>query len=129
LSILYADQDRLIEAETMMKRAVRTISSAPGATPAEVIRIRNQQAVVHATQGHWDIACSELKELVAAGESSQLGGSLLKVLYSNYAYVLQKTHQKRAARAMAARAAAIPEVASSSELVDISAFTNRKGPR
>jgi hypothetical protein len=128
LGVLYDEQKRPVEAETMLARAVRRVSGAPRASTTEILRIRNEQAVVHTRQGRWDLACVELKQLLEWGESSQLGDSLLKVVYSNYASVLQKTHQKKAARIMAARAAAISSVSSSNALVDISALTNRRRP-
>ncbi len=126
LGIEYAEQNRPSDAEKTLGRAVRLISSAPGATPADIVRVSNQQAFVHARQGRWELACSELNGLVAFGERSELGGSLLKELYSNYAFTLRKTHQKRAARAIEARAAAISSELPSDAVIDVSAFTAGK---
>jgi tetratricopeptide (TPR) repeat protein len=124
LALFYQRQGRPIDAQKSINRALSAVNSAPSALPSEVIGVRHDQAVLYGLQSRWDLARDELQKTIEFSELHQVSGSLLKGLLTNYAYTLQKTHQKQMARAIAARAAAIPSTTSMWS-VDISALRKR----
>jgi hypothetical protein len=84
------------------------------------IKFLDLRGVLHSRLGEWGIAADDLREALSmADRVPSVDLRVLRSILDNYSRVLRKTHHVREARAIEARAAAIPQERGNAPVVDL----------
>jgi tetratricopeptide (TPR) repeat protein len=130
LGTLYIGEQRLDEARQALERALQIFVSAEDAVPMDRIRLLTARGVLLARQGAWPKAEQDLSEaLTMADREGGRDPAAFRSLLTGYAYVLRKNHHRREARAIEARAAALPANTAISAVIDVTGLIVRPKAR
>jgi len=130
LGEFYARQHRYADAGITFDRAAAIIAAAPDATLTDRITVQTSQAKLYASQGQWREA--EMKFRQALEMTDRLPHAdplILRRILTGFAIALRKTHQSREARAIEARASALPHSPGANGVVDITEFRQKGAKR
>lgn len=121
LGSLYIEQKRYGPAREVLRRADTALATAADVPRVERMKSLTTLGVVCVREGDWPGAEDVFRRglEIASGEP-WVNPSVLHRLLVNYAVVLRKTHRRREARAMEARARALGGPPMANGLVDIS---------
>ena len=126
LGTLQVAQGRYLDAGKTLNRAFAIVNSAKDAIPMDLVNLYGARASLHARQQRWQAAEEDLKSAISiADRDTRLDPAELKRLLVNYVYVLRKTHRKKEARSVEARAAAIHGPALRNAIVDVTELVRK----
>lgn len=121
LGSLYTEQKRYGPAREVLSRADAALATAADVPRVERMKSLTMLGVVCVREGDWAGAEDVFRRgLEIAGRAPWVNPMVLHKLLVNYAAVLRKTHRRREARAMEARARALGGPPMANGLVDIS---------
>ena len=127
LGTLQVAQGRYLDAGKTLNRAFVIVNSAKDAIPMDLVNLYGARATLHARQKRWQAAEEDLKSAISlADRDTRLDPAELKRLLVNYVYVLRKTHRKKEARSVEARAAAIHAPALRNAIVDVTELVRKE---
>ena len=93
------------------------------------IKLLNVRGVLHARQGAWLDAEQDFSDALAmADREPWVNPVALRALLTSYAYVLRRTHNRREARSIEARAAAIHLDPALSAITDVTELRAKLKP-
>ena len=119
-------QDRYLDADRTLDRALAIVNSAQDTIPMDRVKFLGVRAALYARQGKWQAAGEDLRSAISlADRDTRLDPAELKTLLLNYVYVLRKTHRKKEARSVEARAAAIHGPALRNAIVDVTELVSK----
>jgi tetratricopeptide (TPR) repeat protein len=120
LASLYVVEHRLDEARRALDNVSGIYSRAKDVVPMDHIKFLDLRGVLHSRLGEWGIAADDLREALSmADRVPSVDLRVLRSILDNYSRVLRKTHHVREARAIEARAAAIPQERGNAPVVDL----------
>jgi hypothetical protein len=117
---LYLKAGRFHDARRSLDQGLAIFDRAKDAVPSDSIQVLNVRGVLQAQQGAWLEAEEDLaKALSMADRDPCVEPFFLRLLVTNYAYLLRRNHPRREARTIEARAAGIPASPATSMTVDL----------
>jgi tetratricopeptide (TPR) repeat protein len=127
LALLYLNQRRFADAARLLERARRIVDTSKEATDEQRLTVLTNLGVLDAKQGHWPAAAELLRPALKIAESGTgIASNARRKLYETYALVLGRTGQKRAAKALQARADALLPPDTTSMTVDVGGAASRR---
>src|SRR5262249_54549096 len=120
LGVVYIHKQRLTEAQQALDRALAIFSSAKDAVPIDRMKVLHCRGALHARQGDWRGAEQDFHDALSiADQEPWVDPVALRLLLTDYAYLLRRNHHGREARSLEARAAAIHLDPASSTTIDV----------
>jgi tetratricopeptide (TPR) repeat protein len=109
LASLYLRQQRLYDARPALERSYSIYRRAKDVFPIDRVKFLGLRGVLHARAGEWPQSEEDFREaLSTADRQPSVDPAILRLLLTNYSYVLRKNHHGAQARAVEARKAALP---------------------
>jgi tetratricopeptide (TPR) repeat protein len=130
LSSLYVEVQRFDDARRVLDRALAIFAHSKDTVPLDRAKILNVQAVLHARSGQLREAERELSDALSIlGGESHGDPIALATLLTNYAQILRKTHHRREARSVEARATLLLRDQTSNAVVDVTDLLPKQKPQ
>ena len=120
LGSLYIEECRFEEAQNLLNRAWALFTSAEDTVAMDKVKLLNNRATLHARQGEWREAGEDLRVcILMMDREKHVDTAAFATLLDNYAIALRKTHRKREARSIEARASALQGHPATNAVVDV----------
>ncbi len=130
LASLYVEVQRFDDARRVLDRALAIFAHSKDTVPLDRAKILNVQAVLHARSGQLREAERELSDALSILGSESHGDPIaLATLLTNYAQILRKTHHRREARSVEARASLLRRDQTSNAVVDVTDLLPKQRPQ
>jgi tetratricopeptide (TPR) repeat protein len=127
LGVVYIHEERLTEAQQALDRALAIFSNATDAVPSDRMKVLHCRGALHARQRDWREAEQDFHDALSiADQEPWVDPVALRLLLTDYAYLLRKNHQGREARSLEARAAAIHLDPAASMTIDVTGLLPKR---
>jgi tetratricopeptide (TPR) repeat protein len=126
---LYVQEQRFDEARKVLDRALAIFAHSKDTVPMDRAKILSVQAALHARVGELREAERELSDALSIlGREPHVDSIVLATLLTNYAQILRKTHHRREARSVEARASLVRRDQTSNAVVDVTDLLPKQKP-
>jgi tetratricopeptide (TPR) repeat protein len=127
---LYGEEQRFDEARQVLDRALAIFARSKDTVPMDRAKLLSIQAALHAQLGELREAEREFADALSiVGSEPHVDSTVIATVLTNYPQILRKTHRRREARSIEARASLLRRDHASNAVVDVTDLLAKEKPK